>query len=132
MKKLLGNDPGLSSRELYRHMELVVKLAGESVPPAMVMDGIDLITEGTLTLGRVIAILEHGIEADFRARDAAEQLVALMLDSDIIEFLVGTRINETHQDPNLPAELDIRRNVVRRISRVLTERYVKEVSTEYM
>lgn len=127
-----GTTAAIISRELHRHLALDVKQAGESVPPTMVMEGIDLITEGTLTLGRVISILDYGAAADFRPRDAAEHLVALMLDSDIIEFLVGTRINETHQDPNLPAELDIRRNVVRRISRVLKERYVKEVTVEFM
>ena len=39
----------------------------------------------------------------------------LMLQSDIVEFVVGTRINEAHQDPNVPVELDLRRNIVRRI-----------------
>ncbi len=127
-----GTTAAIISRELDRNMALDVKQAGESVPPTMLMEGIDLITEGTLTLGRVTGILEHGIGSDFRPKDAAEHLAALMLDSDLIRFIVGTRINETHQDPNLPAELDIRRNVVRRISRVLREGYLKEVGIEFI
>ena len=31
-----------------------------------------------------------------------------MLESDIVQFVVGTRINDAHQDPNIPVELDLR------------------------
>ena len=37
-------------------------------------------------------------------------------ESDVFEFVVGTRINEAHQEPNVPLELDLRRNIVRRIA----------------
>jgi hypothetical protein len=40
----------------------------------------------------------------------------MLLDSDIVKFAVGTRINEAHQDPNIPVELDLRRNIVKRIA----------------
>ena len=55
-----------------------------------------------------------------------------MLESDIVEFLVGTRINEAHQDPNVPVELDLRRNIVRRITHLLESRYLKETSVRFV
>ena len=33
----------------------------------------------------------------------------MLRESDEVSFLVGTRINEAHHDPNLPFELGIRR-----------------------
>jgi hypothetical protein len=56
----------------------------------------------------------------------------LLLDSDRIAFLVGTKINEAHQDPSMPAELEIRRNVVKRIASLLEEKYMKAVYIQYI
>ena len=33
------------------------------------------------------------------------------------EFIVGTRVNTQHHDPNLPVEIELRRGVVRDIAR---------------
>ena len=56
----------------------------------------------------------------------------MMLASDIIDFVVGTRINAAHQDPNLPVELDLRRNVVRRLAAALEKRHLKETSIRFL
>jgi hypothetical protein len=55
-----------------------------------------------------------------------------LLNSDIIEFKVGTRVNEFHQDPNMPVELEIRRNVVKKIAALLEEHYLKETCIKYI
>ena len=78
------------------------------------MEGVDLITEGTMTLARVAEMLERGASEPW-PDNPARDLMTLMLQSDIVEFVVGTRINEAHQDPNVPVELDLRRNIIRRI-----------------
>ena len=59
-------------------------------------------------------------------------MTALLLDSDTITFLVGTKINEAHQDPTMPVELEIRRNVVKRIAELLEEKHRKSVAIRYM
>jgi hypothetical protein len=56
---------------------------------------------------------------------------AYVLNSDRITFIVGTKINEAHQDPSMPVELEIRRNVVTRIAALLEEKYLKEVRIQY-
>ena len=53
--------------------------------------------------------------------------MALMLQSDIVEFVVGTRINEAHQDPNVPVELDLRRNIISKIAGLLENKYPQGV-----
>ncbi len=37
-----------------------------------------------------------------------------------------------HQDPNLPVELEIRRSVMKKIARILEEKFLKEVSLKYI
>jgi hypothetical protein len=95
------------------------------------MDGIDLVTEGTLTLGRVASMLEAGIDPESARHNAASRLAAMLLESDVVQFAVGTRINQAHQDPNIPMELDLRRNIVRRIAGVLEQQHRKEVTVQF-
>jgi hypothetical protein len=56
----------------------------------------------------------------------------LMLHSDIVEFAVGTRINEAHQHPNVSVELDLRRNIVLRIISLLESKHLKDCSVQSM
>jgi hypothetical protein len=60
------------------------------------------------------------------------KLAAMLLDSDIVRFAVGTRINEAHQDPNIPVELDLRRNIVKRIAEILEMKHMKKVVIHYL
>jgi len=102
------------------------------IPPPAVMDGVDLVTEGTVTLAKVAEILERAKPGDAVRKNPAYDLVALMMQSDIVEFLVGTRINEAHQDPNIPVELDLRRNIIRKIALLLETRYLKESRLQFI
>ena len=67
-----------------------------------------------------------------RHNDPAGLLTGLMLRNDVITFLVGTRINEAHQDPNLPHDLELRRNIVQRLARTLETQYLKKVIIKYV
>ncbi|MDR1519126.1 MAG: serine/threonine-protein phosphatase, partial [Planctomycetota bacterium] len=127
-----GSTAELAARELGRQLEMVAEsfTSRSGIPPYFNMDGMDLVTEGILTLTRVARNLEDAAPAP--APDAAGRLLELLLDSDSITFMVGTRINEAHQDPTLPADLDIRRNVVKRIALALGERHLKEVETVFV
>ncbi len=127
-----GTTAGIVGRELRRKVVMSLEQMDGDVPPIARMQGIDLITEGTLTLGRVVDLLEKGAGRDGLPPNAAGILAAELLDSDLIEFAVGTRINEAHQDPNIPIELEMRRGLVARIARVLEEKYLKETRRRYV
>jgi hypothetical protein len=99
------------------------------LPPCSTLEDIDLVTEGIFTLTQVEQYLENG-RADIR-NNAAGKLVKMLLVHDIIEFHVGTRVNQAHQDPNLPFELEIRRNIVKRIAAALQNKYYKTTTIEY-
>ena len=94
------------------------------------MEGANFITEGILTLSKVSDILFHQNPPFNIPRGPAGKLLQLLIDSDEIYFLVGTKVNEAHQDPHLPVDLEIRRTVVRRIARQLEEKLLKEVIIE--
>lgn len=127
-----GTTAGLVARELGRTVEVDLEHIDARIPPASRMAGVDLVTEGTLTLGEVARLLETPAAMESATPNAATRLVELMMDSDIIHFLVGTRINDAHQDPNVPVELDIRRNMVRRIRERLERGHLKETRARFL
>ena len=102
------------------------------VPPTARLEGFDLVTEGTLTLGEVLRLLEEGFAPEDMKSNGAVRLATMLLDSDIVKFAVGTRINEAHQDPNIPVELDLRRNIVKRIAKLLEDKHMKRVVIQYL
>ena len=128
-----GTTANIVSRLLDREIEIDMhQPLDPKVPPSAKMEGFDLITEGTLTLGAVLRLLEEGFTPEDLRPNAAVKLAAMLLDSDIVRFAVGTRINEAHQDPNIPVELDLRRNIVKRIAEILETKHMKKVVIHYL
>ncbi len=127
-----GTTAGIISRLLGRPVKMDLKNLDPEIPPPAVMEGVDLVTEGTVTLAKVSEILERGNPGELARKNPATDLVTLMLQSDIVEFVVGTRINEAHQDPNIPVELDLRRNIVRKIASLLEARHLKEARIQFI
>lgn len=127
-----GTTAQILSRELDEDIEMDIDRLDPEIPPSSSMPGIELITEGTLTLSKVAEILERGQKPELMRANAASALTSILLDSDVIYFVVGTRVNEAHQDPNLPVELDIRRNILKKIVNLLEEKYLKETSMRFI
>ena len=94
--------------------------------------GYDKVTEGILTLRKVNEILKTYNNSVRLGKGPADKIVRLVMESDEIHLFIGTRINIAHQDPNLPVELEIRRTVVKRIARLLEEKWLKKVTFEYI
>lgn len=127
-----GTTASIVARELDRDIDMDLDSIDPEIPPPSQMEGVDLITEGTITLSKVAQILEKGWNPESMRSNAATALASIILDSDIIFFVVGTRVNEAHQDPNLPIELDIRRNIIKKISLLLEEKYLKETHRRFI
>ena len=124
-----GTTSNIIARELHREIEMDLSEYDREVPMPSHMEGVELVTEGCLTLGKLGDYLEYGPPP--HRRNAATRLMDLLLESDVISFQVGTRVNQAHQDPTLPIELDIRRNVIKRLAGLLEGKYLKKVHIAY-
>ncbi|MBN2166119.1 MAG: SpoIIE family protein phosphatase [Marinilabiliaceae bacterium] len=133
-KKIIcgGTTSKIISRELNRPIEVIINTEPSDLPPISKMDGIDFITEGILTLGKVSGLLEKQKPATITGNGPAEKIIRFLLSCDSILILAGTQVNNAHQDPNLPVELEIRRNVLKKIRALLEEKYFKTVEIEYL
>ena len=120
------------ARELDLEIEDSFEFEDPDLPPISHMTGVDLVTEGILTLSKVADILKNYTNDYVLKKGPADQIVKLLKDSDEIHFIIGTKINEAHQDPNLPVDLEIRRTVVKRIADTLENKFLKEVTLKYI
>ncbi len=124
-----GTTANIISRELRREISTLQQIQSGDLPPIAKMNGIDLVTEGILTLSRALEYLEH---EELEHKDAAGYLIEFLLGSDIIEFMVGAMLNQAHYDPTLPIEIEVRRTVIKKIKKVLEEKYFKHVVIHYI
>lgn len=124
-----GTTANLISRELNRPITMDTTISIGKLPSCSYMDGVDLVTEGILTLTKTLEYLENNTtDID----NAAGKLVKFLLDSDCINFMVGAKLNQAHYDPALPIEIEIRKNIIKKIACVLQEKYFKKVNVQYM
>ena len=123
-----GTTANIVSRELNLPVRSGFSVNVGKLPDVLLMDGVDLVTEGILTLTKTSDYLESGICED----DSAGKLMKFMLDSDCINFMVGARVNQAHYDPSLPIEIEIRKNIVRKIAKILETKYLKKVRINFI
>ena len=138
---LLGPDHvvvcgGTSANILERELGVKVKLnladmrSSGGLPPVGRMEGIGIATEGILTLGRVLGALEEKRPTEHEPA-AVRAIIDRMMRHDRIEFVIGTKVNESHQDPNIPQDLELRRSVIRRMATALERNYRKQVKIDF-
>lgn len=125
-----GTTANLISRELNIPITMDKTISVGKLPSCSYMEGVDLVTEGILTLTQALEYLEAGQTTGID--NAAGKLVEFLLDSDCINFMVGAKLNQAHYNPALPIEIEIRKNIVKKMAVILQDKYFKKVSVQYM
>jgi hypothetical protein len=125
----------ISGRPLLTSLEGI----GADVPPMAAIPGIDLVTEGVLTLTQTLELVRWARSAGTSYRDlarlnrpdGASQLARLLLrDCTHLQVLVGKAINPAHQNPDLPRNLSLKLKVVEELCQELRQ-LGKEVALAY-
>ncbi|WP_353893665.1 SpoIIE family protein phosphatase [Proteinivorax hydrogeniformans] len=133
-----GTAANIISRETKKEIKVDVKSGTSEVPPIAKIEGIDLVTEGVITLTKVLENIEeylvdtHLKEStwDLKAKDGASLLTKMFIeDCTHIKFYVGQAINPAHQNPDLP-NLGIKIQVIQGIAEQL-EGMGKKVSIDF-
>ncbi len=92
----------IAARVLGRTLEQEPRPAAgwAEVPPTWRLEGVDLVTEGVVTLRSAHARLAAARRAaDLpRADDGATRLARLLLEADVVRFLIGTAVNPAQRE----------------------------------
>lgn len=120
-----GTSATIASRELGEELEVDWSSASDpDIPPAGRLAGVDLVTEGVLTLRKVLEYLQAykaGGTLDRKSHGASRLARLLLREATEIHFIVGTAINPAHQNPNFPQDLNIKLRIVNDMIRTLRE-----------
>ena len=121
-----GTSANIAARILDKTIETTVSKTGHDIPPTAKIEGIDLVTEGVLTLGKTLKLLsrfaENDIDEDFftelDADNGASKLAKLIIEEcSELHLFVGTAMNDAHKNSDLTYELSLRENVVRQLKK---------------
>ena len=126
-----GTTAKIVARELGKDITADKSPAG-SLPPSSVIDGVDLVTEGMITLTAVAERLSKKVLLKEMNEDAAKRLIKLLRETDQIEIIAGTKINDELDDPATAAKIGLRFPVIDSIARSMRENYFKECEVKYL
>lgn len=128
-----GTTAQIVSRTTGRELETSTDYVDPRVPPIGKIDGIDLTTEGILTLNLCYQLLRAAAEGEElpRRADGATLLAKQLWNAEEVRFLVGRAQNAAHANLEQLVHLAPRTFVVDRIAKVLSKRNIDVEVTYY-
>lgn len=134
-----GTSANIAARILNKNIITKVDHANPDVPPMATIEGLDLVTEGVLTLGKTLKLLKRYENDEFDveffdeldANNGASKLAKLIIEECTeLNLFVGTAMNEAHQNSDLTFDLSMRMNLVEQLKSV-SEKMGKKVEVKY-
>ncbi len=119
-----GTSANITSRVLKREIVTAVNYADPTVPPTATIEGLDLVTEGVLTIGKSLGLLKRYEKDEFDeaffdeldADNGAAKLAKLIIEECTeLNLFVGKAMNVAHKNSNLPFDLSVRMNLVEQL-----------------
>lgn len=118
-----GTTSSIAAKYLGKEVKTTLKFERSDVPPIAYIDGVDLVTEGVITINKVLeyakdALGDNEEYAHWSVSQDGASLICRMLfeEATDINFYVGRAINPAHQNPDLPINFNIKMNLVQELS----------------
>ncbi len=126
-----GSAAKIVSRELNTDFEMDMKNIKGDIPPVGYIKNIDLVTEGVLTLKKVLEVLVDykknkyhidDIFKDDKDQNAAYKILKILIDECThIDFLLGRSVNSAYENFGFPEDLATKIQIVEKIKEKLIE-----------
>lgn len=132
-----GTTSKLASEYLQKPMQAQIEYLDPEIPPTAKIEGVDLVTEGVITISRVLTyaksyLKNNELYSDWSFKqDGASQISRLLFEEATdINFYVGRAVNPAHQNPNLPINFNIKMNLISELSECL-KKMGKRIKVSY-
>ncbi|MBQ7860120.1 MAG: SpoIIE family protein phosphatase [Faecalibacterium sp.] len=123
-----GTTSSIAAKYLGKPLRAKLTFERSDVPPTAEIEGVDLVTEGVITINKVVEYARDYLgENKFYEewcfqRDGASQISRLLFEEATdINFYVGRAVNPAHQNPDLPINFNIKMNLVEELSKCLRQ-----------
>lgn len=135
-----GTTANIVARELGETIEIDLQHYTREVPPMGYMRGVDLVTEGLLTLNYTKQLLNKHLEEKIKGasppkikgEDGASRLAQMLIEEGThIRCFIGQAINPAHQNPDFPENFNLKNTMMKDIANIL-EKLGKQVEVYYL
>ena len=123
-----GTTSSIVSKYLGKPIKASLDFIASDVPPIAEIEGVDLVTEGVITVNKVLEYAKDYLNDNSSydkwgfKQDGASQICRLLFEEATdINFYVGRAVNPAHQNPDLPINFNIKMNLVEELSKCLRE-----------
>ncbi|MBQ2901913.1 MAG: SpoIIE family protein phosphatase [Agathobacter sp.] len=123
-----GTTSSIAANYLGKEMEHLMNKEETDIPPISRIEGVDLVTEGVVTMNRVVEYAKDYVKENelfeqwyFKKNGAALISQILFEEATDINMYIGKAINPAHQNPNLPINFNIKMSLVEDLSKCLKE-----------
>lgn len=123
-----GTTSTIAAHYLGKPLKPSLNFEATDIPPIAEIEGVDLVTEGVITVNRVLEYAKDYIGQNTRyeewsmGRDGACLIARLLFEEATdINFYVGRAVNPAHQNPELPINFNIKMNLVEELSACLRQ-----------
>ncbi len=132
-----GTTSSIAAKFLRKPLKPTLNFEASDVPPIAEIEGVDLVTEGVITVNKVLEYAKDYLEENkyyehwsFK-NDGASLICRLLFEEATdINFYVGKAINPAHQNPDLPINFNIKMNLVEELSKCL-KKMGKKIKVSY-
>ncbi len=132
-----GTTSSLAAEYLGKPLVTDIDYIDPEIPPTAKIEGVDLVTEGVITISRVLEYAQSYLEENERygewgvKKDGASQIARLLFqEATDINFYVGRAMNPAHQNPNLPINFNIKMRIVDQLAEAL-KKMGKTINVSY-
>ena len=132
-----GTTSSIAARYLGKPLVPSLSYDQSDVPPIAYLEGVDLVTEGVITINKVLTYAKDYLDQNDLyeqwsiKRDGASMICRLLFEEATdINFYVGRAINPAHQNPDLPINFNIKMNLVKELSECL-KKMGKHIKVSY-
>lgn len=123
-----GTTSSIAAKYLGKPVKTSLNYVRSDVPPTAEIEGVDLVTEGVITVNKVVeyahdALGENKLYEKWSfGHDGASMICRLLFEEATdINFFVGRAVNPAHQNPDLPINFNIKMNLVEELSSCLKQ-----------
>ncbi len=114
-----GTTSSIAAKFLGKQVKPSLVFEQSDVPPIAEIEGVDLVTEGVITINKVIEYAKDALDKNEKyehwsvSRDGASMICRMLFEEATdINFYVGRAVNPAHQNPDLPINFNIKMNLV--------------------
>ena len=132
-----GTTSSIAAKYLKKRLVPTLDFIDRDVPPIAKIDGVDLVTEGIITINKVLTYAKDYLTNNesyqqWSIKHDGASLISRLLfeEATDINFYVGKAINPAHQNPDLPINFSIKMNLVSELSKAL-KKMGKHIKVSY-